>query len=405
LGKEIFTEESMKRLKALEEVLKGEISLIDASKILKLSYRHTLRLKKRYKQEGLDALRFKKRGRKKKITEQEQKFIAYLYFQTYEGRLNIMHFKEKIEEEHGIRYSYESIRKILLSTGLKKAKKRKIKYRHRRRRMPKEGMLVQMDSSYHQWLENIPEKWYLIAMIDDASGKVYYARFYNKDTTFNNMEVIKNWIKRKGLFMALYVDKASHFHTTRKHGIHYDISDEFEDTQIERALEELGITLITANSPQAKGRIERLFKTFQDRLINELYFNNITDYEQANKFLLKHFLPYYNKRFALKRIRSLYSPVPSNLNLDLIFAKRYFRTVRNDFTISFMREIIQLPPSKHKLSLRKAQLELRLTSDFSLFIFYKNNLIHSLKLPETNKLIQKEILVDNLLKSRGYFHD
>ena len=401
MGERIFTEESMKRYKVLEELKERRIRVKEASELLGLSYRHVLRLKKRYEEEGIESLKFSKRGRKPQISEQDKELIVYLYFHTYEGRLNISHFRDEFLEER-LRYSYESIRKIIVSTGLKKAKKRKIKYRRRRQRMPKEGMLVQMDSSYHQWIDGIDEKWYLIAMIDDASGKVYSGGFYEKDTTFNNMEVIKNWIKKKGIFMALYTDKASHFTTTRHAGIHYNISDEHSDTQIEQALEELGITLITANSPQAKGRIERLFKTFQDRLINELHFYNITDYKQANIYLKKHFIPKYNKKFGLKRIRNAHSPVPNHINLDLVFTKRFTRRVRNDFTISFMGETIQLPPSKHKLSLRKAYVELRLDSELNLFFFYNDSLIHSIKLSENNKLVQKQLVIDNLLKHRSY---
>jgi len=231
---------------------------------------------------------------------------------------------------------------------------------------------------------------------------VYSAGFYEKDTTFNNMEVIKEWIKKKGIFMALYTDNASHFTTTRHGGIHYDILHEHSDTQIEQALEELGINLITANSPQAKGRIERLFKTFQDRLINELYFHNITNYKQANRYLKKHFIPKFNKKFGLKRIKNAHSPLPDYINLELVFTKRFTRRVKNDFTISFMGETIQLPPSKHKLSLKKAHVELRLDPNLNLFIFYNDSLIHSFKLPHNNKLILKQLFVDNLLKHRCY---
>ena len=403
MEEKIFTEESMKRYSVLEEVIKKRLSVKEASMLLDLSYRHTLRLKKRYNREGIESLKFSKTGRKPKISREEREYLISLYFQRYEGRLNIMHFKDILKRDHGFdKYSYESIRKIILSTGLKKVKKRKIKHRCKRQRMPKEGMLVQMDSSYHHWLENIPEKWYLIAMIDDASGKLYSGGFYDKDTVFNNMEVIKIWIKKKGIFIALYTDKASHFTTTRHAGIHYDISDEHDDTQIEQALGELSITLITADSPQAKGRVERLFKTLQDRLINELHIYNIKDYDEANHYLKHHFIPDYNKKFGLKRVKNNHIAVPKDINLDLVFTKRYTRRVRNDFTISFMGETIQLPPSKHKLSLKKVYVDLRLNSKRELFIFYKNNLIHKVNLSQSSKIVKKQLVVDSLLAQRSY---
>ena len=206
-----------------------------------------------------------------------------------------MHFRDKLLEIHHQKLSYESIRKILINANVHR----------RRRRMPKIGMLVQMDSSFHQWIESILQDWALIAMIDDASNEVPYARFFPKDTTLANMHVIRRFIEKKGLFLCLYADKASHFKTTRHQGIHYNVNPEQDDTQIERALQELNINLIPANSPQAKGRIERLFRLFQDRLIKEMRLAKIKNYTQANRFLLEKFLPWYNNRFAEKNIESI----------------------------------------------------------------------------------------------------
>jgi hypothetical protein len=150
------------------------------------------------------------------------------------------------------------VRKILITEVIHHPKKKRKLYRRRRRRVSKAGMLVQMDSSEHRWLENIPEKWHLIAIIDDASNEVPYARFFTKDTIFGNMYVIRRFLEFKGIFSCLYIDKASHFTTSRHSGIHYSIKLEQDETQIERALKELDINIITVNSPQAKGRIERL---------------------------------------------------------------------------------------------------------------------------------------------------
>ena len=160
-----------------------------------------------------------------------------------------------MEEDYKIKLSYESIRKILIAHHLHNPKEKKKVYR-RRRRMPKAGMLVQMDSSQHQWIPSIPVKWWLIIMIDDATNEIPYARLVPSDTMFANMSVIRGFIERKRLFTALYVDRASHFETTRYGGLHVNVSPEQDDTQIERALNELGITIIPANSPQAKGRVE-----------------------------------------------------------------------------------------------------------------------------------------------------
>ena len=196
----------------------------------------------------------------RKIPQEQVKKVLYLYREHY-WDFNILHFKDKLAAIHDIRLSYESLRQILILEGIHRPKKRKKVYR-RRRRMPKAGMLVQMDSSQHQWLKDILEKWHLIAMIDDASSEVPYARFFPKDTLFGNMHVIRRFIELKGIFMCLYVDRASHFKTTRHGGIHYNVNPEQEETQIERALDELDINIITASSPGGKGKNRKTLRSF-----------------------------------------------------------------------------------------------------------------------------------------------
>ncbi|MFN4245102.1 MAG: hypothetical protein ACK4F9_03005 [Brevinematia bacterium] len=179
--------------------------------------------------------------------------------------------------------------------------------------MPKAGMLVQMDSSQHRWIEAVEEPWWLVAMIDDADGYVY-AEFHPSETVWANMKVIRAYIEKRGIFMALYTDKASHFRTTRHGGIHYHVEVDHKETQIARALGELGIKLINANSPQAKGRIERKFRFFQDRLVKEMRLRDIKNYEEANRFLRENFLPWCNNRYT-HEVESLYREVPEDKDL------------------------------------------------------------------------------------------
>jgi len=304
-----LTMEDIKRYEIIKRWLDRMIDGNQASLLLGVSRRHALRLKKAFKERGIEGLIPKKRGGRKSIPESLKEKIAELFKGKYGGRFNILHFNEKLDEIEGIQLSYGCVRNILIEKELHKVKKRKKgSYFKRRKRMPKEGMLLQMDSSFHHWLENIPPRWYLITIVDDATNELLYAKFFPRDTVFNNMEVIRKVIEDKGLFMALYVDKASHFKTTRYAGVHYDVSVEQEETNIERALQELGITLIPANTPQAKGRIERDFGTFQDRLINELWLAGIKDYREANRFLIKIFIPYFNKRFSKEAKGSVYKP-------------------------------------------------------------------------------------------------
>lgn len=397
-----ITMKDINRYEIIKGWLQKDLDGNQASMLLRVSYRHAFRLKKAFKERGIEGFIPKKRGGRKSIPESLKEKIAKLFKGKYGSRFNILHFNEKLEEIENIHLSYESIRRILIDKGHHKPKERsKGSYFKRRKRMPKEGMLIQMDSSFHHWLENIPPRWYLITMVDDATNELLYAKFFPKDTVSNNMEGIRKVIEKKELFMSLYVDKASHFKTTRYAGVHYDVSVEQEETNIERALEEPGITLITANTPQAKGRIEKDFGTFQDRLINELWLAGINDYGEANRFLIKVFISYFNKRFSQKAKDSVFKP-PRGIDLDLIFTKRYIRSVTNDNTISFFNKEILIPPSRKKLNLSKTRVELRLSADDRIWILYKGKVVHQTYLSLECSIKKKEKRIENILRNRSY---
>ena len=398
--KYIVTMKDIQKYKVLQDVLDKKIKNIQAAIILGVHPVHICRLKQRFIKKGFPGLLRPRHSPSNKIPESKLKIIASLYREHYPG-FNIMHFKDKLQELHRITLSYETIRTALIKAGVHTPKKKKIVHR-RRRRMPKAGMLVQMDSSIHQWIEAVKEDWALVAMVDDANSEVPYARFYPKDTTLANMHVIRRFIEKKGLFMCLYADKASHFTTTRHQGIHYNVNPEQDDTQIERALGELDITLIPANSPQAKGRIERLFRLFQDRLIKEMRLAKITNYTRANKFLINEFLPWYNQRFAKKNIESVYTPVPFGKRLDLIFCIKKERIVNHDNTIQICGKIVQIPPTDIRLSFAKAAVDVCLLEDNRIFVLYKDKVIAESKLSAHNKVIKKERYIENFLNQRNY---
>lgn len=187
-------------------------------------------------------------------------------------------------------------------------------------------------------------------------------------------------------------------------GIHYTVNPEQEDTQIQRALQELDITLIPANSCQAKGRIERLFGTFQDRLIKEMRLANIQNYEQANRFLLKTFLPDYNTRFSIKNVESMYTPLPQNINLDIIFCVKFERTVNSDNTIQVRGCVIQIPPSKYHLSFAKRKVDVGILENNTVFVLYNNKIICQSKLSKNSKIYKKERKIENIINLREYFN-
>lgn len=402
--RELITMKEVQRYKILQDVIDKRIKGVEAAKILGLSYVHISRIKTKLLKGGFESILKKSPScpPNKKITEEMINEILNLRKKFYYD-FNIMHFMDKLKEEHKIILSYERLRQILIQAGEDKPKKKKKVYRQRRR-MPKAGMLVQMDSSQHQWLENIEEKWWLIAMIDDATNEVPYAYFSPSDNVFANMHVIRRFIEIKGLFMSLYVDKASHFTTTRDGGLHYNVSEEQEETQIERALKELDITLIPANSPQAKGRIEVRFRIFQDRLIKEMGLAGIRNYDEANKYLIEKFLPWHNKRYTLE-VESAYMPLAKEKNLDLIFCIKEERKVNNDNTISINGQIVQIPPTKIKLSFAKTKVEVCLLEDKRIFVLYKNKIIAETIFSSNNKNIKKVKKIEQILNQREYFSD
>lgn len=398
----IITMKDMKRYEVLKLVMERKLKGNEASQILGLSYVHISRLKKKLALEGFEGILRKvpEFAPNKKISNEKIKEIINLRKEIYYD-FNVNHFTDKLHEVHNIPYSYSSIKQILIKAGLHTPRKKKIVHRQRRR-MPKAGMLIQMDSSLHQWLANIPEKWWLIAMIDDATNEVPYAFFFPKDTLFANMHVIRKFIEIKGVFLALYADKASHFTTTRHGGIHYNVNPEQDDTQIERALDELDITFISANSCQAKGRIEVRFKLFQDRLIKEMRVAGIKDYNHANKFLIETFLPWHNVKYTLKT-ESVYRQVPVDKNLNTIFCIKKDRTVKADNTIQVQGETIQIPPSNLHLSFANRIVQVCILEDNRIIILYKDKIIHECKLSKNNKILKKEKKIENLLNLRDYF--
>ena len=397
----LVTMKDIRRYKVLKDVIDKMLRGTEAAQLLNLTTVHISRLKKRLLNEGFEGLlrRVACTPPSNKIPESAINKIIQLRKELYYD-FNVMHLKEKLEEIHKLTYSYESIRQILIKNN-EYAPKRRKKVHRQRRRMPKAGLLVQMDSSQHHWLPQIKEKWWLIAMIDDATNEIPYAQLFPQDTLFANMHVQRRFIEIKGIFMALYVDKASHFKTTRHGGLHYTVDPEQPDTQIERALNELGINIIWANSPQAKGRIEVTFRLFQDRFIKEMRLAKIKTYAQANEFLVKTFLPWYNARYT-HQAESVYMPIPKDQNLDLIFCDKKTRRVNNDNTIQIHGQTVQIPPSRMVLSFSRKQVDVCILHDRRILIVYKGQIIAESQLAKNNKILKKGKSIEKLLNQREY---
>jgi hypothetical protein len=370
----LMSHKELQRYHVINKVIEGRINTTEASKSLGLSRRQIFRLKAKVLIEEIQGVIHGNRGRPPLIKKPKELMakIRQLYRGTYCG-FNITHFTEKLNEAEGIDISRETVRKDLRKHNLIGQMKRAPKHRSRRERMPMSGMMLQHDTSKHDWLEGRGPQLKLIASIDDANNEVPYALFVYEDGTLPNMEVMKTVVQLKGIPMSFYVDGASHNKTRRGSGIHYTMRGEYKETQIQRALKELGINLIIAGSPQAKGRVERLFGTFQDRLISEMRLRKCSCRDEANRFLHDEFLPVHNKKFTVlaAKGRSAYRKLPARLNLNRIFCIKEKRTVQRDNTISYKGRIFQIVPQNARISYSQAKVEVQEWTDGSIHIGYK----------------------------------
>jgi len=370
-----LSQKEVTRYSVIRDLLEHKLKSKEAARLLNLSTRQIRRLKKKVKRDGLKGIIHGNKGNVPTIAilAPVKKTILNLYSTTYND-YNCSHFAEILKEEHDISVSREFVRTLLLNANLRTKSRKHPKHRTRRDRMPREGLLIQMDTSEHDWFQGRAPVAFLIAAIDDATSEVPYALFVDSDSTINNMQVIKTLILKKGIPSALYVDRASHFKTTRHSSYRVNLTGIYEPTQIKRALNEIGINLILANSPQAKGRIERLFKTFQDRLLKEMRVMGISCIKDANNYLHKTFLPKYNSKFVIapKEANPAYRRVPNHIDLDAVFSIKEERTVMADNTISFENRIFQILPDDRRYSYVKAKVLVEVRLDLSIHIKYKD---------------------------------
>ena len=345
-GKDIIMvrQKELKRLHVIHRVLGGAITQIQESGMLSLSERQIRRIAKRIREEGNNGIVHRSRGKecKRKLPKKLIERVVYLYQQKYEGFGPTL-FCEKLSETEDIHISNETARKWLIEAGQWKKGRKRRAYRQWRPRKGHSGEMVQMDGSHHDWFEGRRPKCVLMAYIDDATNRVY-GRFYEYEGTIPAMDSFKRYIRRYGIPMSVYFDR----HTTYKSPSEPSIEDEINGTEplseFGRALKELNVELIHAYSPQAKGRVERLFATLQDRLVKELRLRGISAIEEANKFLDGSYWTDFNKKFMVKAQgkEDIHRRLPKGLNLDKILCIRTERTVRNDNTITHKRKLYQI---------------------------------------------------------------
>jgi transposase len=360
----------------------GVLTQGQAAEQLRLSERHVRRLVAAYRREGDAAVVHKARGRpsNRKISDDRRGEVLGLLWAHYRDFGPTL-AAEKLAERHGILLSRETLRQWMIQADLRKPRRRKAQHRAWRERKACFGELVQMDTSEHDWFEGRGEQVVLVSLIDDATSRARM-RFFPTDTTAANMTLLGDWFRRFGRPLALYADKASHFRVNRDATLEEQLEDRGPETQIRRALRELGIEYIAAHSPQAKGRIERSFGVAQDRLVKELRLAHISDLEAANRFLEEAWLPFWDQRFT-REPRSGANAHRSIKGLDLaaILSHQETRCVARDYTVQFqtVRYQITQRPRPPGLLAGKVVVELRL--DGALHIRFRGRYLACAQLP------------------------
>jgi transposase len=374
------------RVVVMNQIERKGLTVDKAARLLELSPRHVWRLLTAYRKEGASALAHGNRGRKpfNIIEEGLRQQVVALARDKYLG-FNQQHFTEKLADKEGISLSRSTVRRILLTRGIRSPQKRRApKHRSRRERYPQEGQLLQTDGSPHDWLEGRGPELCLIGAIDDATNDVPYAYFQEHEDTKGYMLMIKNITLERGIPLALYHDRHSIFEVTRdkEASLEEQLSGSKPMTQIGRLLNELGINSIAANSPEAKGRIERLWKTFQDRLTSELRLAGANTRETANQ-ILKSFLPEYNQRFRVSPQETglAYRKPAAGFKPDEYFCYKYPRTVGADNVVRFVNHRLQILPNPERASYARCKVQVYAGLNGKLAVYYGNQRLDTCTAP------------------------
>lgn len=339
-------ERTLKVQEVIAKAMARKVTWWEAAEIMGVTDRTMRRWRERIEEGGYTSLYDRRRHPSpKRIPMEQAQQVLSLYQEKYSD-LNVQHFHEKLASEHQIELSYTWVKKALQLAGLVKTAKRG-KHRKRRPRRPIPGMMLHIDASKHQWL---PDRWHdLIVVLDDATSEIYYAQLVDEESTLTVMVALRAVVETKGWFSSVYSDRASHFFKTPKAGQRVDPRDV---TQVGRAMRDLEIRMIPAYSPQARGRSERSFQTWQGRLPQELRLRQIQTVEEANKFLREAYIAEFNSKFAVAaaEVGTAFVPIQRQ-DLNRVFAIQQERTVNKDNTIQFANQVWQLPKTPLRATL------------------------------------------------------
>jgi transposase len=369
-----LSQKELQRVEVISQCVQGKLACARAAELLALSPRQVHRLKARYRQGSAAALAHASRGRPshRRLPERVRARLLHLARTRYAG-FNDHHLCEKLTEVEGFSLSRETLRRLLRRAGLGSPRKRRAPaHRQRRLRSARAGELVQLDGSLHDWLEGRGPRLTALGLQDDASGKILAAQFFPSETSEGYFHLLQSLLRRCGVPLAFYGDRSGIFTRNDDHWtLEEQLAGKRQPTQFGRALQQLGITFIAAQSPQAKGRVERLWGVLQDRLCSELRLAGAGDLHSANR-LLARFLADYNRRFARtpRDPARAWRPAPDNLERICCFTHQ--RIVSNDNVVQWEGRRLQIHPQPRRHSFAGAQVQICQALDGRLSLFYRD---------------------------------
>lgn len=385
-----------RRLEVMARVRDKELTVAQGSRLLGLSVRQGWRLCKRCREDGDAGLVHGLRGKvgNRAIKASVREAVLKLYRQKYHDFGPTLAC-EKLEEE-GHQIGVKTLWRWLVKEGLWSRRRRRKPHRSRRERRECLGELVQMDGSHHDWFEGRGPWCVLMVMIDDATGRTF-ARFFEGETTAAAMEVFGAYVRRHGLPHSLYVDRDSIYRSDRQATVEEELRGQGPATQFGRAMKQLNVELILANSPQAKGRVERMNGTLQDRLVKEMRLAKINDIASANAFLNKTFLPALNRKFTVKARSDadVHSKLPAGMKLNEILCFQEKRRVSNDWCVSWRKRIFQLDYRHERMALAGREVLVREKLDGNMQLLHQGHKLHWHELAERPSRAKPKTTVRN----------
>jgi hypothetical protein len=401
-----MSKKELRRLPIIHKVIEKRLTQVKAAEMLDLSDRQIRRIVEKIRADGDSAIIHGNRGKVSpfKFPDEHIKKIMAIVEDKYTD-FGPTFAVEKLFECENIKISKEKLRQLMIVHNPNYPRRKKKGRVHQwRERKHCRGEMIQMDGSNHDWLESRGSRLVLMGYIDDASGEIF-ARFYEYEGTYPAMDSFKRYIAKYGIPFSFYVDKHGAYKTTRQPNLDEDLKGEFAKTQFARALNELEVKVIYAQSPQAKGRIERLFETLQDRLVKELRLAGICNLADANTFL-DGYLPKHNARFAVKPAKktNLHKPISKALNLDEIFCIKEYRTISNGFTLTWRNRLFLI--KNPSITIKKQRVYVMEQFDGSISIKSKNKLLSFVEVThrDIKAINQDQKAIQKLIKKERIYN-